>query len=321
MAVDELDLLVLGDMNPDIIVSGVKAPPRFDQVEQLVDTADLVVGGSAAITAMGAARLGLKVGLCAVAGRDRFGEFMVDELQRSGVGTDPIRVERGLATGVTVILLSGQDRAILTAPGSISDLGPNDLADLPDRPARHVHVASYYLMNDKFQQALPSALQRFRAAGATVSIDTNWDPQERWQLDAVLQETDVFLPNRAELAAIAGTDVVTDAMAKTGSDSVAMVTKLGEWGAVARTRGQTYSVRAARQVGFVDSVGAGDTFNAGYLTGLLGGRDINDCLRLAVAAATLSTGGRGGTSAQPTLSEADALAAALTVSAGYEEPA
>ena len=159
----ELDLLVLGDANPDVIVSSPDLEPRFGQAEQLVDSASLVLGGSGAITAAGAARLGLRVGLCAVVGNDDPGRLVTVALAEAGVDVDHLIVDPSRPTGMSVVLNRGDDRAVLTASGTISALSPDDLAELPDRPARHVHVASYYLMSDEYRQSLPSALatQRF----------------------------------------------------------------------------------------------------------------------------------------------------------------
>jgi sugar/nucleoside kinase (ribokinase family) len=187
--VSELDLLVLGDVNPDVIVSDPGLQPQFGQVEQLVDSASLVMGGSAAITAVGAARLGLGVGMCGVVGADDLGRLMVVGLTEAGVDLTRLSTDPSRPTGMSVILNRGDDRAVLTATGTISALGPDDLGALPDRPARHVHAASYYLMSRQFRDALPHAFRRFRAAGTTTSLDTNWDPEERWDLAEVLAET------------------------------------------------------------------------------------------------------------------------------------
>ncbi len=132
--VAELDLLVVGDANPDVIVSSPDLEPRFGQAEQLVDSAALVVGGSGAITAMGAARLGLRVGLCAVVGNDDLGRLMTVKLAEAGVDLEHLVVDAYRPTGMSVILNRGDDRAVLTASGTISALTPDDLAALPDHP-------------------------------------------------------------------------------------------------------------------------------------------------------------------------------------------
>ena len=311
-----LDLLVLGDVNPDVIVAGVDDVP-FGQAERLVERASLVVGGSAAITACGAARLGLSVGLCGVVGDDDLGRFMTARLVAAGVDLARVRVDPARPTGLSVVLDRGGDRAILTAPGTIGALSPDDLSALPDRPARHVHVASYYLMAPGYRAALPEALRRFRAAGVTTSLDPNWDPSGAWDLAEVLAETTVFLPNHAELMAVTRASGGTGhAMLLARAHGCDVVVKQGSHGAVARTAFGLHQAFATSAPRFVDAVGAGDSFDAGYLAGLLAGLPEREILRLAVAVGTLSTRGAGGTAAQPDRAEADAWAARLAYGGG-----
>jgi sugar/nucleoside kinase (ribokinase family) len=315
---DVLDLLVLGDANPDVIVSAPGMQPRFDQVEQLVDSATLVVGGSGAITAMGAARLGMRVGLCAVVGNDDLGRLMTVKLTEAGVDLEHLVVDAHSQTGMTVILDRGDDRAILTASGTISALTPDDLAALPDRPARHVHAASFYLMSQEFRDALPAAFARFRAAGVTTSVDTNWDPSERWNLEALLRETDVFLPNEAELGAITRSPILDRALEIVGERGCDVAVKRGEQGGVARVGGTTYRALRTPPAEYIDAVGAGDTFDAGYLAGRLLGRDGATTLAMAVIAGSLSTSAAGGTDAQPTLEEVESWLASVPVDEEHE---
>jgi sugar/nucleoside kinase (ribokinase family) len=304
--VAELDLLVLGDANPDVIVSSLDLQPRFGQVEQLVESGTLVMGGSGAITAVGAARLGLRVGLCAVVGDDDLGQLMAARLARAGVDLTHLVVDPDRPTGMSVILNRGVDRAVLTAPGTIPALSPDHLASLPARPARHVHASSYYLMSQGYRDALPDALAGFRASGATTSVDTNWDPEERWDLGAVLAQCDTFLPNEAELLAVTGSPDVGGALEVAGAAGCDVVVKQGARGGVARTPDATYRTLRTPVVEYVDAVGAGDTFDAGFLAGRLSGRDMATSLAMAVLAGSLSTTASGGTSAQPSLAEVEA---------------
>jgi len=301
----DLDLLVLGEVNPDVIVSAPGLEVRFGQVEQVVDRAAFVLGGSGAIVAMGAARLGLRAGLCAVVGHDDLGALMVGSLVERGVDVEHVGSVSGVATGLTVVLDRGGDRAVLTAPGAIAQLSPDDVDALPDRPARHVHVASYYLMSPLYRAALPNALRRFREAGVTTSLDTNWDPHETWDLGDVLAHTDVFLPNENELTAVAGTPLVDRAMGVLAGLGCDVVVKRGKHGGAARVGGRGYRLTRTPPVEFVDAVGAGDTFDAGWLAGRLTGRDPATSLTMAVVAGTLSTAAPGGTTAQPELSEVE----------------
>jgi sugar/nucleoside kinase (ribokinase family) len=303
--VAELDLLVVGDANPDVIVSAPGIEPRFGQAEQLVDSASLVVGGSGAITAIGAARLGLRVGLCAVVGADDLGALMTVKLTEAGVDLRHLIVDPHRPTGMTVIFDRGDDRAILTASGTISALSASELAALPDGAARHVHAASYYLMSQEYRDELPHAFKRLRAAGVTTSVDTNWDPSERWQLDDLLRETDVFLPNEAEIGAITKSPILDRAVGVVAEFGCNVAVKRSERGAVSRVEDTTYRVQRTPPVDYVDAVGAGDTFDAGYLAGRLLGRDAATCLAMAVIAGSLSTSAAGGTQGQPTLDEVD----------------
>lgn len=302
---DGLDLLVLGDVNPDVIVSDPGLQPQFGQVEQLVDSASLVMGGSAAITAVGAAHLGLRVGMCGVVGVDDLGRLMTVQLAEAGVDLTYLSSDPSRPTGMSVILNRGDDRAVLTATGTISALGADDLLALPDRPARHVHCASYYLMSQQFRDLLPETFARFRAAGATTSLDTNWDPDERWDLTAVLAETDYFLPNEAELTAIARSPILARAIELLGESGCGVVVKRGDRGGVAHVDGAALTVLRTPPVDFVDAVGAGDSFNAGFLAGLLLGRGTASALAMAVVTGTLSTSGTGGTAGQPSLNEVE----------------
>ena len=306
-----LDLLVIGDVNPDLIVSGGSLEPRYGQVETLVERADLVAGGSASITAIGAARLGLRVGICGVVGDDAAGRLMRDCLTDAGVDTERLRIDPVLPTGMSVILTRRDDRAILTAPGTITALSSDDLEALPDMPARHVHAASYYLMSDTFRRALPVAFRRFRASGTTTSIDTNWDPDEEWNLDSVFGDLDLFLPNQAEIRAVTQRGSINEAMMRIAARGPAVAVKLGPKGAATLMNDEAVRVGAPELSEYVDAIGAGDSFNAGFLAARLSGANPLESLRLAVATGTLSTRSAGGTASQPTRDEADRLASTI----------
>ncbi len=299
-----LDLLVIGDANPDLILSGGDVHPRFGQVETMADEAHLVLGGSATITAVGAARLGIEVGVCAVVGDDDLGRFMVNRLVAENVDIGRIYTHDTTPTGITLVLVDDSDRAMITAPGTISALDPSHLEKLPDRPAAHVHIASYYLMSQVYRRALPSHLRRFRANGCTTSLDTNWDPSESWDLAALLSEVDVFLPNENELLAITGATSIDDALVRSVYGETSVIVKAGQSGAAALVDGSVLRVPAPDIGSFVDAIGAGDSFNAGYLVARADGLAIGDALKVAAAVGSLSTRGAGGTSSQPDHDEA-----------------
>ena len=144
MAAD-IDLLVLGDANPDLILLGGDVVPAFGQAEHLVDDARLTMGGSGAILACGAAKLGLRVAICALVGDDLFGRYVREGLESAGVETSGLAVDQEAATGVTVVLSGPDDRAIITMPGTIAGLRAELIDPSLLERARHVHVSSYYL--------------------------------------------------------------------------------------------------------------------------------------------------------------------------------
>jgi sugar/nucleoside kinase (ribokinase family) len=286
----------VGDANPDLILRG-DVRPRFGQEEQLLTGADLVLGGSAAITACGLARLGLDTTLLAAVGEDVFGTVTRDELVKRGVTLTSPRT--GLPTGLSVHLSTTDDRAILTRLGAIPALRGEDVTDELLRAARHVHVGSLYLQPQLIDE-LAAVFARARALGRTTSLDTNWDPSGQWRgLDAILAYTDIFLPNREELRAITGREKLDEAAAATGTT---VVMKDGARGGRAWWPGGTCAA-PGRTVEVVDATGAGDSFNAGFIAGRLAGLTIEDALGWAAAAGSLSTRAAGGTAAQPTREE------------------
>jgi sugar/nucleoside kinase (ribokinase family) len=307
----DLDLLVLGDANPDLVLRGGDVVPAFGQAEHLVEEATLTLGGSGAILAHGAAKLGLRAGICAVIGDDIFGRYVREVLQAVGVRTDGLVTDPATPTGVTVVLSGEIDRAILTAPGTI----PGLRADLIDHDllerARHVHISSYYLQG-ALVPALPGILDRVHDAGGTTSIDPNWDPSERWDggLTELLGKTDLFMPNAMEATRMAHTSDLEGAVRSLATGSGLVVVKNGARGALACTR-DTLVVSEGVTMDAVDTTGAGDSFDAGFLAAWLGGEPLERALAVANACGALSTRAAGGIEAQPTMAEA---LAALEVS-------
>lgn len=296
------DLLVAGEINPDLILTG-DVVPGFNQVEKLVDSAMLTVGSSSAIFACGAARLGLKVALVGICGADIFGHFMMDELARRGVDTSAVRVDPQRVTGLSVILSRGRDRAILTHPGSIADLHGEDVSDDLLRSCRHLHVGSYFLQT-ALQPGLPELFRKAHRLGLTTSLDTNWDPSGRWrEVQALLLLTDVFLPNENEAIAISQASSAGEALQWLSRETRIIAMKRGSKGGLA-CQGGKLTACPALEGDLVDAVGAGDTFNAGFVYGFLNGWTLEKTLHLATVCGSLSTRGAGGTSAQPTLEEA-----------------
>jgi len=306
MAPKLFDLLVAGEINPDLILTG-DVEPVFGQAEKLIDSADLEVGSSSAIFACGAARLGLKVAFAGVCGDDLFGRFMLAEMTKRDIDISHTIIDPALQTGLSVILNRGVDRAILTHPGCIAALRAGQVTDDLMEQCLHLHVASYFLQT-ALQPGLPDLFTRAHTLGLTTSLDPNWDPSGEWRnLDALLRLVDVFLPNAAEARALSGAATVEAALDDLGRICNTVAGKLGEKGAIAVRAGR-HARAPAPQVTVVDTVGAGDSFNAGFLYGWLKGWALEEALQLGAACGSLSTRAAGGPAAQPSLDEASRYA-------------
>jgi sugar/nucleoside kinase (ribokinase family) len=296
------DVLVLGELNADLILRG-DVTPAWGQAEQLLEDASFVLGSSSAIFACGVARLGLRVAFAGVTGDDMVGRFCREQLAAAGVDTSGVVVDPAQRTGMTVILQKPDDRAMFTHLGAIAALAPEMIAPELLRQARHLHVGSYWLQK-ALQPGLPALFREARRRGATTSLDTNWDPSGAWSgLGTLLAETDILLPNEAEARAIAGASSWEQALAQLAAQVPTVAIKRGAAGGAAMRGGERAEVAAPR-VRVVDAVGAGDSFDAGFVCGALAGWDLERCLKLAVACGALSTRAAGGTAAQPTLDEA-----------------
>jgi sugar/nucleoside kinase (ribokinase family) len=296
------DILVAGEINPDLILTG-DVIPAFNQIEKLVDSATLTIGSSSAIFACGAARLGLNVGFIGVCGNDMFGHFMLDEMQTRGVDvSNVIRRENG-QTGLSVILNRDSDRAILTHSGLIAALQASNIHDELLQKARHLHVASYFLQMN-LKPDLANLFRRARSLGLTTSLDTNYDPSESWiGFDELLSVTNVFLPNEKEILSLCGESTVDLAADRLKSGAETLAIKLGADGALGVRNGEKVRVPSI-PVNVVDTVGAGDSFDAGFLYGYLNGWSLKKSLQFACVCGALSTQHAGGTDGQPTFDEA-----------------
>lgn len=292
-----VDLLVVGDANPDVIVGPLVEPLAFGQREQLVDDGALTLGGSGAITACGAARLGLSVAIAARVGDDAAGRFVRDSLAERGVDTSALVVDPEFPTPLTVVITRGEDRAMLTAGSSVSFAVPRELL----MASRHVHVASYFLMSS-MHSVLPGLLGLARCHGATTSLDTNDDPAGVWDVGSLLSEVDFLLPNVNEARRLAGVDSAVEAAAGLAARGPLVAVKDGAAGAFCHN-GTSLLRGKGLLVSRVDTVGAGDSFDAGFIAAKLNGMSDQRALDFAAVCGTLSTMAAGGTAAQPTLAD------------------
>lgn len=295
-------VFIIGEVNVDLILSGLERLPAFG-VEIAVTDFAVTLGSASAICASGLARLGHPVSLAGKVGLDPWGDYCVEALGAAGVRTSAIVRDPAAKTGLTVSLTSARDRALITYPGAMVAFTTSDLPpDLFSR-AGHLHVSSYFLQSG-MRRAWQPLFERARANGWSVSLDPGCDPTNRWDVDprSLLGSVDVLLPNEMELYSLTGLPDPADALGHLSNGHTLVVAKLGEKGAMAVVDGRTTIVRPP-PLTVVDTTGAGDSFNAGFLHAWLERRSVPDALRAGVACGALSTRALGGIAAQPTRAE------------------
>lgn len=288
------DCLVAGEANIDLIMEGAAGfePGK----ENLADGCHMLLGGSSAIAAHNLARLGAKVSFICVLGSDLFGRFVEERLTKAGVDLSGVRRSH-TNTGITIWHSRHGQRAGLTYPGAISLLRAGDVPDERLRAARHLHVGHYFLLN-KLHRDAPALFRKAKRFGLTASVDCNYDPSEKWDsgLWEVLQHTDVFFPNQQEAALLTGKRNPEAAARELARLARIVAVKLGDKGALVASGSELFRVPAVKTK-VVDTTGAGDTFNAGFLSRFLLGAGLRECAQAGVKAAARSVRYVGGTAA------------------------
>ena len=291
------DITIAGELNLDLILYGLPeqlAPER----ELIAERMTLTLGSSSAIVAHNLASLGSRVGFQSRIGEDHLGQMSLERLKQSGVDVSKVRCSNGTTTsGLTVILHHQAWRNILTYMGTIAELSWDDLDLEYLADARHFHLSSYF-MQRALRPRVPELFRFLKSKGLTISLDTNDDPDDRWdgELHELLGMVDVFLPNQREACKAAGTENLEEAVEKLSKLVPLLVVKVGPKGSWAR-RGSEQFTSSPVSVTPVDTVGAGDSFDAGFLHEYVLGSEIAKCLASGNRAGALSTTRSGGTEA------------------------
>jgi sugar/nucleoside kinase (ribokinase family) len=280
-------VLAVGDVNIDIVLSGLTSIPLAEQ-ETLAQDLDIVVGGQTGTTARAMSRLGLAVTFVGRVGDDDYGRQAIHELARYGIDVSGVVIDPSLRTGATVVLSTGKERAFATYLGSISHVHRTDVRPEFISNAKHMHVGSYYLhrtlrpdMLDLFQEA--------KRLGLTTSLDPGWDTFGEWRNDIfdVLRYVDVFLPNEVEAAAITRTNEPEKALDLLAAYAKVVAIKMGRNGCLVRSPDELFHCPGFK-VTVVDVTSAGDIFNAGFLYGRLRGWTLKETARFANACGAIS---------------------------------
>lgn len=290
------DCTIAGEINLDVILYGLPETLPLER-EILASDFQMTLGSSSAIVAHNLATLGKRVGFATLVGPDEMGRIALDRLSEGGVDVSQIRRDATTPTGATILLHHGKRRRILTYPGTMSIMTRADLDLEYLRSSRHFHLSSLFLQR-ALAPNLPALFRDLKREGLTISLDTNDDPDDVWDgvLDSILEFVDVLLPNEAEACRIARKGTVEEALEALSTRVPCIAAKCGPQGAWLQTGGKLVHVPGIA-VEPVDTIGAGDSFDAGYLYGHLSGLDPVACAEAGNIAGALSTLRPGGTEA------------------------
>lgn len=289
------DVTIAGEINLDLILYGLPEVMPLER-ELLASDFRLTLGSSSAIVAHNLAALGVTVGFITRLGDDPLGSIALDRLAEKGVDVSHVkRVSGGTSTGVTILLTHNGKRHILTYPGTMFEMSAADLDMAYLASGRHFHLSSLFL-HKALQPDLPRIFRQLKGEGLTLSLDTNDDPEDRWgdPLDELLGMVDIFLPNDDEACRITGKADAESAIEVLAKRIPLVAVKCGKHGALVQKGSQRWQV-AANPVTPVDTIGAGDSFDAGFLAAYLRGDAPDACAALGNRTAALSTLRSGGT--------------------------
>ncbi len=293
------DVLVVGELNVDLILNQIEGFPEIGK-EILAQEMTLTLGSSSAIFASNLSALGAKVAFLGKIGTDQFGQLVLKTLQDKGVSTEFIIQDQRLNTGATIVLNYGEDRAMVTHPGAMNHLTLSDITTEHLQNARHLHFSSYFLQPG-LRPDIARLFQMAKQAGLSTSFDMQWDPEEKWQMpvQSILPFVDVFFPNQQELIYLTGQVNVHEALRQLGPNINWVAVKMGNEGSLLFNgkTGKAQKLPAFKNEQVVDAIGAGDSFNAGFIFKFINGAPPEECQRFGNLCGALNTTAAGGTTA------------------------
>lgn len=292
------DIAAIGELNVDIILNGIESEPEIGK-EKFCKDMIVTLGSSTAIFAANAAALGSKVCFVGLVGKDSFGDLVRSSLEAKGVATHFIGTG-DTPTGATICMNYGEDRANLTYQGSMDVMGFDQIDKSVFALSKHIHLSSLF-MQSALLRDIHQVLDEAARNGCTVSLDTQWDPMEKWALDyaRVLPKITVFMPNEKELCALTGKASLEDAIAEVlPCLGGIMLVKCGSKGSLlVKKDGSRKLLPAFLNKNVVDAIGAGDSFNSGFVSAFVKGLSPEECQITGNLTGAVNTTAAGGTGA------------------------
>lgn len=293
----KFDVLVAGELNIDLILDKLD---QFPVIGKEIMAAEMIytLGSSSAIFASNLSTLGVSVAYCGCIGTDNFGDKILDDLNTKNVNTQNIIRSKTSGTGITVALNFDQDRAMVTYPGAMNELTALDITDEMLLQSRHLHVSSVFLQ-PSLKSGLVDLFKRAKELGMTTSLDPQWDPKEEWDCDwnNLLPLVDVFLPNIEELKNISKKAFGADAIDSIKNRANIIVVKKGIEGATIFYKDEMFEQPVFINNDFADAIGAGDSFDAGFISSFLQKKFLKECAEFGAVCGAINTTQKGGTTA------------------------
>lgn len=294
----QFDIIALGELNVDLILNNIEGFPEVGK-EKFAKQMTLTLGSSTAIFAANAAAIGAKVAFCGMIGNDSFGDLVESSLKAKGVDTRFLIRQDKHATGATICMSYDEDRANLTYQGAMDFMGLDDIDPEVFKQAKHIHISSIF-MQSGVKRDLKKILELCKQNGVTTSLDSQWDPAEQWDLDYkdILPLVTVFMPNETELKFLTRKETLEEAIEAIRPYTNAAVIKCGSKGSILMRKGQPDRKQdALLNKNVVDCIGAGDSFNSGFITRLAAGDPLDRCQEYGNMTGAVNTTAAGGTTA------------------------
>jgi sugar/nucleoside kinase (ribokinase family) len=293
----KFDVVVVGELNVDLILNNIESFPEIGK-EKLAKDMTLTLGSSSAIFASNLSSLGAKVAFLGKIGNDYFGKLILDKLSEKGVDVSLIVKDKNSNTGATIVLNFFEDRAMITYPGAMNNLTIKDITKTALGQAKHLHFSSYYLQPG-IKNDVDKMFKIAKDIGMTTSFDMQWDPEEKWKLNykKVLPFVDVFLPNEQEILHLTKEDSISNALKKLSNVSNKIVVKMGSKGSLLKDKEKIIKKEPFLNKNVVDAIGAGDSFNAGFIFKFINGSESEECQEFGNLMGAVNTTAAGGTTA------------------------
>jgi len=292
------DVIAIGELNVDLILNSIDGLPEIGK-EKFAGNMIMTLGSSTAIFSANVSSLGSRVAFVGMIGKDSFGELVKSSLRAKGVDTSLLIETDQDATGATIVLNYDEDRANVTYQGTMDLMSFEDIDRSIFENTKHIHISSVFLQSG-IKKDLQEILSYAREKGVTTSLDPQWDPLEEWDFDyaKLLPFVSVFMPNEKELQFITGTTNLDDAIAKIRPYINTCIVKRGNKGSLMlRSDGTSNNLEAFLNKDVVDAIGAGDSFNAGFINQFVQGKLPEECQRFGNLTGAVNTTASGGTGA------------------------